>query len=1115
MGKGKRNRQLHLEDNVGAPEKRQNKNKKQFVMPKWAKIAICAVLLVAIIGGIVAAAIINSGIVYRNRIIVESKSGKFDINQQMATFILWQTVYQQAYYEYSYVKYGIYQDTNKILENYLDANDYAVLTATSYVSNYLKSGINSMQDYLIEMVASADAALNIGLELEAHDKEEAKAYVQELQSYYAQFRNTYVNVYTQNNGILPSTGLWGVRANLAMATFQNFLNLSVGEAFKSSDIEKAAKLMIMYSKYSDYKSLEFEDQAGLDDLQDFILRHPAGHFETKYFSFTGAEEAMIRNFFTDKFMEERFESTVAKHYANADRLVISELKGDALTAKLEELGLNAPVKYTKSTNDEGEASYSPDLVEDIGEFIFSASNKLGTFSAISGEKCAYLIYFKETSTTTEATIAFKEYKYEDYKDKLVTDVNSTDHATLEAVRDALLASISSGKNTTSFLTDNEKAKDLLAQLNDSKPMPEGATGVITKKDQVGKEDVETPQSILNTLYAKDAKVNPGWNFTVNNTTESYVVTVNRIIKDVETNENTTDYEISYYKYTDDFFAAVLTTFEAEFNLYLLETKIEAPTYSMTFDAFEEKVINWLLDENLNELILKDYANKDLDALLAAMADSQETELPKVLGELFDKGIEDFEKSYETQKRFETEYDSDVYDYIFNSKNKDSAIVIIGEDDRVFLVYVAPVTEEEEGHEGHDHNKLVHAAIKEYVITDYEADLKVSDAEDAKTFREQLFADLRAEGRKDTTDFKSADDLAKEELDAINKKDKTWPTSEELLPVGVKKPTGKTEDDKTIVPDAIINKIYPDGKNTTKVNQETLSGIFQVNDNGTSYLVKVVNFPASDDDKLTCKIQYLTFEDSEYYSYFRAIQTKLNSSLQENSSSLKYPESITDGSYQDWLFKGEYVEAKDGKDAAHVFDRQKDDLTFIANTDSKNNVTSLTIYIIDKVAEQVKDEELVVYGGYLSFSTEKEANKAYKKLQKEAGFSLIDKFTALTVTTEDEHGHESVTSATVNLAIKKSTISDENLKNWLFDANRKKGDLAVVASKDGKSFYLVTFMSSEQTWLRTAKTDWTESKITDHLKELVKNGGYTFNEDSMAKIEDVVTTTTAPATTTKP
>ena len=70
MGKGKRNRQLHLEDNVGAPEKRQNKNKKQFVMPKWAKIAICAVLLVAIIGGIVAAAIINSGIVYRNRIIV-------------------------------------------------------------------------------------------------------------------------------------------------------------------------------------------------------------------------------------------------------------------------------------------------------------------------------------------------------------------------------------------------------------------------------------------------------------------------------------------------------------------------------------------------------------------------------------------------------------------------------------------------------------------------------------------------------------------------------------------------------------------------------------------------------------------------------------------------------------------------------------------------------------------------------------------------------------------------------------------------------------------------------------------------------------------------------------
>ena len=163
MGKGKRNRQLHIEDAVGAPAKHQNKTKKQFVWPKWAKIAICAVLLVAIIGGIVAASLINSGIVYRNRILVESKSGKFDVNQQMAAFILWQTVYQQAFYEYYYTSWGMYQDTNKILENYLSANDYAVISATSYVSNYLKTGINSMEDYLTEMVASADAALEAGL----------------------------------------------------------------------------------------------------------------------------------------------------------------------------------------------------------------------------------------------------------------------------------------------------------------------------------------------------------------------------------------------------------------------------------------------------------------------------------------------------------------------------------------------------------------------------------------------------------------------------------------------------------------------------------------------------------------------------------------------------------------------------------------------------------------------------------------------------------------------------------------------------------------------------------------------------------------------------------------
>jgi hypothetical protein len=221
--------------------------------------------------------------------------------------------------------------------------------------------------------------------------------------------------------------------------------------------------------------------------------------------------------------------------------------------------------------------------------------------------------------------------------------------------------------------------------------------------------------------------------------------------------------------------------------------------------------------------------------------------------------------------------------------------------------------------------------------------------------------------------------------------------------------------------------------------------------------------------------------------------------------LKYPESITDGSYQDWLLKGEYVEAKDGKDATHEFERKKDDLTFIAATDSKNNVTGLTIYIVDKVAEQVKDEEAAVYGGYLSFTTKKDAEKALKQLKNKEGFALLDKFVSLKSVTKDANGEESVTTATIDFSLKKASVTQENVKNWLF-GERSKNDVEIIEGTDGK-FYLVVYMSSEATWLRTARTSWIDAEITAHIDNLVKDGGYKFNEDAMAKIEDVVTTTT--------
>ena len=1078
MGKGKRNKQLRVEDTMGAPEKRQNKNKKQFVWPVWAKRAICIALLVAVLAGIIIAAVISSGIVMRGRIIVESKSGKFDMNQQMATFILWQAMYQQGYNEWinDYYYQQFYNSSSSSNTNstsisklYSSPDQYGLAAAASCTKGTLNSSLNSIKDYLIELVAGADAAIEAGMKYEAHDKEDAKSVVTWMQ-------NIYVDLGLAAQGI----------------PFKNFLTEYVGDGFKTSDIEDAAKVMVMYSKYSDYKSFDLQDDPTSDNLQDYILRNPAGYFETKYFTFTGADEAMIRDFFTDEFISDRFESTIAKHYANIDRLAIADLKGAELTAKLEELQLNNANEYTKTTTD-GEDTYSSELPEAIGKYIFSTSNKSSTFAAISGDKCAYLIYFKETSTATKATVAYKEYSYEDAKVALEEAIAGTDYASIDAIKEFVTKSIIAGENISNYMTDNDKAEKFfeewkkdIANFEDV----EYKDVTITK----GADNTDVPQSIVNAIYPKDEDATPynGWIFVINDPNESYVVKV------TDVDSENAKCVATYVTYTDDFLVKVLTTFEAEFSLYLLESKVTAPTYSdkMTFEEFKEKVINWLIDENLKELILKNEANELLDELKEAMADSGKDTLATKLNEIFgENGVKEYEDFYSTEKAL----DPSVYDYIFNSKNKDTASVIVGKDDRVFLVYVAPTEEGE--HEGHNHaaDTVVKAAIKEFEFD--------AENEENAALRKTISDALSAEGRKDPENFaKSADDLAKAALEGFKKTEGATPW-EGFTSVSVtKKDTGKDYQ-------AIIDKIYPNGKDATSVSLKT-NEFYQVDDDGTSYVFKITEINST---TLDCKVEYVTYKDEENYSYFRAIKSKLDSSFKEDETPLEYPSSITSGSYQEWLFKNEYKAAEGDTKASLTFERKKDDLTFIATTDSKGNITSLTIYMVDTPAVQENDTTKSVYGAYQLFETKKEAQKALDKLKGKTGFELLDIFTSFKHTEKVEEyvdgghlpGYVSTTSPTIGVDLKDSSVSDKNLKKWLFETNHDNYDVEIIEAADGKGYYLAVFASSEETWSRSARSGWVDEAFTEHMKTLVE--GYEINEKVMEKIDDVVTTTAETTT----
>ena len=142
--------------------------------------------------------------------------------------------------------------------------------------------------------------------------------------------------------------------------------------------------------------MEYEDDATTDMLQDFILRHPAGHFETKYFTFTGADQAMIREFFSDKFMEERYKSTIAKYVAGLD--LNKNMTADEQAAQLKALGMDTFTDYTKTVDADGNATYSPDLNEKLGETIFNTSIKAKQISVIADGDKVYLVYFNKDST---------------------------------------------------------------------------------------------------------------------------------------------------------------------------------------------------------------------------------------------------------------------------------------------------------------------------------------------------------------------------------------------------------------------------------------------------------------------------------------------------------------------------------------------------------------------------------------------------------------------------------------------------------------------------------------------------------------------------------------------
>ena len=274
----------------------------------------------------------------------------------------------------------------------------------------------------------------------------------------------------------------------------------------------------------------------------------------------------------------------------------------------------------------------------------------------------------------------------------------------------------------------------------------------------------------------------------------------------------------------------------------------------------------------------------------------------------------------------------------------------------------------------------------------------------------------------------------------------------------------------------------------------------MNEGGTSRVLKITAVNGT-----TYTYDYVTYTDDEYYEFFRGLKESLTSSFAKEPTELLYPDSLSTAT-NEWLFKGEYDEEAE----KYTFEREVGDTMHFAITTTSDSETVETgyynVYVVTNAPVQDKNDEKVVYGGYLLYKTKAEAEAAKKELSGLKGFDLWHAFAALSVTT-GEGDSAKVTNSTIDTAFTKDGITDEALKTWLFADERKSGNVAVVKGTDG--YYLAYYYTAEETWTRKAKDSWVSEQMTEKLEQLCK--GYTVEEKILNKIKKPEDMTTTAAT----
>lgn len=460
MGKGRRNRERHLQQTLSGHTVKAKKAQKSPV-PTWLPSVIALVVVIAIMIPLIASAISGSGVIGRNRVLIESKSGKFDVNQQMATFIAWEALYESGLTQYQYMQYGLIQDEYGITK-YYSMEDYAMLTAQTGINSSLRDCIDDVLITLKHYVAVCDLAYEQGVKL----NEEDEASVEEV-----------------------LTWLEDMQDELGYSTFSSFLKTVISEGLKKKDVRSAVEMVVLYNKYVKQQQLDLDQKITFDDLLKYRDENPDSFYKIDYLSFSTADKIASETLAATKNAKEFKEAVVKLHFdenykslynkyttveaaaeEESSYASLIDQKDDdnkKLSEKLDELSFEA--KKTIKDNDE---SLNADLVKTV----FEKARKIGEKLNVVTDDGVYLVvFYSELATATEKGADDKDVIVKSYevRTKFIPFVEGEEHGDDKTFKADLFKILTENNNDTKdedktktdYQTASEKVSALVEKLN--------------------------------------------------------------------------------------------------------------------------------------------------------------------------------------------------------------------------------------------------------------------------------------------------------------------------------------------------------------------------------------------------------------------------------------------------------------------------------------------------------------------------------------------------------------------------------------------------------------------------------------------------------------------------